>query len=41
MDVNAMLDQLPEKYRRVIVLFYLEQKAYEEVATMLGMRWAP
>lgn len=37
MDVNAMLNQLPENYRRVIVLFYLEQKAYEEVAAMLGM----
>ncbi len=37
MDVNAMLDQLPAKYRQVITLFYLEQKAYEEVATMLGM----
>lgn len=37
MDVEAMLSQLPENYRRVITLFYLEQKAYEEVATMLGI----
>jgi RNA polymerase sigma-70 factor (ECF subfamily) len=37
MDVQVMLAQLPEKYRRVITLFYLEQKAYEEVATMLGI----
>jgi RNA polymerase sigma-70 factor (ECF subfamily) len=37
MDVQVMLAQLPEKYRRVITLFYLEQKAYEEVAAMLGL----
>ncbi len=37
MDAHAMLDQLPEKYRHVIILFYLEQKAYDEVAAMLGM----
>jgi RNA polymerase sigma-70 factor (ECF subfamily) len=36
-DVAAMLSELPEKYRRVITLFYLEQKAYEEVAAMLGL----
>lgn len=37
MDVEAMLAELPEKYRQVITLFYLEQKAYEEVAAMLGI----
>ena len=37
MDVEAMLSELPEKYRRVITLFYLEQKAYDEVAAMLGI----
>jgi DNA-directed RNA polymerase specialized sigma24 family protein len=37
MDVEAMLWELPEKYRRVITLFYLEQKGYEEVAAMLGI----
>jgi RNA polymerase sigma-70 factor (ECF subfamily) len=37
MDVEKLLTQLPEKYRRVITLFYLEQKAYEEVAQQLGM----
>jgi RNA polymerase sigma-70 factor (ECF subfamily) len=37
MDVQVMLAQLPEKYRRVITLFYLEQKAYDEVAAMLGL----
>jgi RNA polymerase sigma-70 factor (ECF subfamily) len=37
LDVHALLAQLPENYRRVITLFYLEQKAYEEVAAMLGL----
>lgn len=37
MDVETLLAQLPEKYRQVIVLFYLEQKAYEEMAAMLGI----
>jgi RNA polymerase sigma-70 factor (ECF subfamily) len=37
MDVGILLAQLPEKYRQVITLFYLEQKAYEEVASMLGL----
>jgi hypothetical protein len=37
MDVAILLAQLPEKYRQVIHLFYLEQKAYEEVARMLGL----
>lgn len=36
MDVATLLAELPEKYRQVITLFYLEQKAYEEVAHMLG-----
>ncbi len=35
MDVEQLLAQLPEKYCRVITLFYLEQKAYEEVAALL------
>jgi RNA polymerase sigma-70 factor (ECF subfamily) len=37
MDVEFLLASLPENYRRVITLFYLEQKAYEEVAQMLGI----
>ncbi len=36
-DVAALLAELPERYRQVITLFYLEQKAYEEVAVMLGI----
>jgi RNA polymerase sigma-70 factor (ECF subfamily) len=37
MDVRQMLSQLPEKYRQVITLFYLEQKSYEMVAALLGV----
>jgi RNA polymerase sigma-70 factor (ECF subfamily) len=37
MDVHTMLNQLPEKYRQVIALFYLEQKSYEEVGALLGI----
>jgi len=37
MDAYQMLNQLPEKYRQVITLFYLEQKSYEEVGAMLGL----
>ena len=36
-DVDQMLDQLPEKYRQVIVLFYLEQKSYEQLGALLGL----
>ena len=32
-----MLGQLPEKYRQVVTLFYLEAKSYEEVGAMLGL----
>lgn len=37
MDVDVMLTKLPEKYRQVISLFYLEQKRYEEVAELLAV----
>lgn len=37
LDIDHCLDQLPDKYRRVIVLYYLEQKSYEETAQMLGL----
>jgi RNA polymerase sigma-70 factor (ECF subfamily) len=37
MDVEVMLGRLPEKYRQVITLFYLEQKSYEEVGALLGI----
>ena len=37
MDVQMLLAELPEKYRQVITLFYLEQKSYEETAAMLSI----
>jgi RNA polymerase sigma-70 factor (ECF subfamily) len=37
LDVRRMVSQLPEKYRQVITLFYLEQKSYEMVAALLGV----
>ena len=37
MDVQQLLRQLPEKYRQVITLFYLEGKSYEEVGALLGL----
>jgi RNA polymerase sigma-70 factor (ECF subfamily) len=36
-DIKTLLNELPENYRQVIVLFYLEQKSYEETALMLGI----
>lgn len=37
LDIHCLLDQLPEKYRQVITLFYLEQKSYEEVSALLAL----
>lgn len=37
LDAHVLLARLPEKYRRVVTLFYLEQKSYEEVGAMLGL----
>jgi len=37
MDVEAMLNRLPERTQRVLRLFYLEQKSYEETAALLGV----
>jgi RNA polymerase sigma-70 factor (ECF subfamily) len=36
LDVEALLRQMPEKYQQVLRLYYLEQKSYEETATLLG-----
>lgn len=32
-----MIARLPEKYRQVLLLFYFEEKSYEEVASMLNL----
>jgi len=37
LDIAWMLGQLPNKYRQVVTLFYLEAKSYEEVGAMLGL----
>ena len=36
-DVAKLLGQLPEPYRRVVVLFYLEDRSCEEVGELLSM----
>ena len=36
-DVAKLLEQLPEPYRRVVVLFYLEDRTCEEVGELLSM----
>src|SRR6185503_2455844 len=36
-DVTRLLSQLPEPYRRVVVLFYLEDRSCEEVGELLSM----
>jgi RNA polymerase sigma-70 factor, ECF subfamily len=36
-DVAKLLDRLPEPYRRVVVLFYLEDRSCEEVGELLSM----
>ncbi len=36
-DVAKLLERLPEPYRRVVVLFYLEDRSCEEVGALLSM----
>ena len=36
-DLLRLVGQLPENYRQVIMLFYMEERSYEEVARMLGL----
>ena len=36
-DLRAAIARLPEKYRRVLVLFYLEDRSYQQVALALGV----
>ena len=36
-DIEASLAGLPEHYRRVLELYYLEQKSYEETSALLGL----
>jgi RNA polymerase sigma-70 factor (ECF subfamily) len=36
-SVGQMLDQLPERYRQAVVLFYMEDKSYDQTAAALGL----
>ena len=36
-DVLRMVGKLPDTYRKVIMLFYMEERSYEEVAKMLDL----
>jgi RNA polymerase sigma-70 factor (ECF subfamily) len=36
-SVGQLLDQLPERYRQAVVLFYMEDKSYEQTAASLGL----
>lgn len=37
LEIRDLIQRLPEKYRRVLVLFYFEDKSYQEVAAMLDL----
>jgi RNA polymerase sigma-70 factor (ECF subfamily) len=36
-DLQSLLSNVPEKYRQVVMLFYMEEKSYEEVARQLDL----
>jgi RNA polymerase sigma-70 factor, ECF subfamily len=36
-SVTQVLDQLPERYRQAVTLFYMEDKSYEQTADILGL----
>jgi len=36
-DVLALVRELPDHYRQVVTLFYLEEKSYEEVSRLLDL----
>ena len=35
--IQSILDKLPEKYKTVLILYYMEDSAYQEIAEMLGV----
>jgi RNA polymerase sigma-70 factor (ECF subfamily) len=37
LDLPYLVSQLPDRYRAVITLFYMEERSYEEVARMLDL----
>jgi RNA polymerase sigma-70 factor, ECF subfamily len=36
-DMVRLVGELPENYRQVVMLFYMEEKSYEEVARLLDL----
>src|SRR5262245_38585760 len=36
-DLPSLLSKVPEKHRQVVMLFYMEEKSYEEVARQLDL----
>jgi RNA polymerase sigma-70 factor (ECF subfamily) len=36
-DIVRMVSQLPDNYRQVVMLFYMEDRSYDEVARLLDM----
>jgi RNA polymerase sigma-70 factor (ECF subfamily) len=36
-SVTQLLDELPERYRQAVILFYMEDKSYEQTAASLGL----
>jgi RNA polymerase sigma-70 factor (ECF subfamily) len=36
-DMLRLVTQLPDNYRQVVMLFYMEEKSYEEVARLLNL----
>ena len=39
-EVLGLVEQLPEKHRQVVMLFYMEDKSYEDVARLLQVNSA-
>jgi RNA polymerase sigma-70 factor (ECF subfamily) len=35
--IQSILDKLPEKYKAVLILYYMEDSSYQEIAEMLGV----
>jgi RNA polymerase sigma-70 factor (ECF subfamily) len=36
-NIQLILDKLPEKYKTVLILYYMEDSSYQEIAEMLGV----
>jgi len=36
-DLRRLVDELPDKQRQVVILFYMEEKSHEEVSRLLGL----